>query len=525
MPISRIKRNAINDGAINIAKTDNLFVNTEISGTEAARMPQGTTAQRASAQVGDLRYNTDVGILEQYMVDGWQSIASPPVVSSVSPDNVDEADDPQTIVITGSSFDSTATAVLVNSSNQNVSPTTSTRNSSSQITIVFSGSDTLSTDAGPYGVKVTNGTGLSSTLDAAVSLDNQPTWSTSAGSLGTVYEDVAMSTITVAATDPEGESLSYSVTSGALPTGLSLGSANGQITGTPNVNDTYNSSGVTHNFTITADDGTGNTTPRAFSILRKWNDGSTSALAAASATSLYSQTGIETNGTYWIDFGGSAGAQQIYCLMGSGYGSTKWMVVANHRGGVNMNSGHQPRLTAHSSQVGSSGSNSYSPSNSFSINMDGFTITGLIHFAYNSNFYTTRAYYHQGFTALTLPNNATTYKFSNQSGGGTVTGFGSNRLYYTGGSTVDNSVYRAGGIFLGTSATGNSNPDNSHTYPVWHSPWTMSNESLTFSFTDSSAASTGWDDFQDGSGMGDGWSVDNVGANGHRDSENAICVS
>jgi len=46
MPISKIKGNAINDGAITLAKTDSLFVNTEISGTEAARMPVGTTAQR-----------------------------------------------------------------------------------------------------------------------------------------------------------------------------------------------------------------------------------------------------------------------------------------------------------------------------------------------------------------------------------------------------------------------------------------------------------------------------------------------
>ena len=523
MPLTRFKLTAIGDDGITSAK---IADNIHLDGTEAVRVPVGTTAQRANAQVGDLRYNSDTGVLEQYGSDGWQSISSPPIVTSVSPDNIDETDDPQTIVISGSNFDAGATGVLVNTGNLNVTPTTSTRNSSSQITIVFSGSDTLSTDAGPYGVKVTNGTGLSSTLDAAVTLDNAPTWTTSAGSLGTVVEDQALaSPITVAATDPEGSSLTYSITSGALPTGLSLGSANGQITGTPNVSDTYNSSGVTHNFTITADDGTGNTTPRAFSVIRKWNDGSTSALAAASATSLYNETGIQTNGTYWIDFGGSAGAQQIYCLMGSGYGSTKWMVVANHRGGVTMNNGHQPRLTAHSSQVGSSGSDSYSPGNSFSINMDGFTITGLTHFAYNSNFATPRAYYYQGFTALQLPNNATTYKFNNQSGGQTVTGFGSNRLQYTGGGTVDHSVYRAGGIFLGTSATGNSNPDNSHTYPVWHSCWVMSNESLTFSFCDASASSTGWDDFQDGSGMGDAWSVDNVGANGHRDSENAICVS
>lgn len=284
MPISKIKGSAINDGAITLAKTDSLFVNTEISGTEGARMPVGTTAQRANAQVGDLRHNSTLGILEQYTADGWQGIAASPAVNSVSPNNIDESDDPQTLVITGSAFDSGATALLVGSGG-NITPTTSTRNSSSQITIVYSGSDVITTDTGPFDVKVTNSTGLAGTLDDAVTFDDAPNWSTSAGSLGTVFEDVAMSTLTVAATDPEGASVTYSVTSGALPTGTSLGSSNGQITGTPNVSDTYNSSGVTHNFTVTANDGTGNTTPRAFSILRKWYDGSTDALAMSSPES------------------------------------------------------------------------------------------------------------------------------------------------------------------------------------------------------------------------------------------------
>ena len=121
---------------------------------------------------------------------------------------------------------------------------------------------------------------MSATLSGAVTLDDAPNWSTSAGSLGTVFEDEAITTITVAATDPENGTISYSVTSGALPTGLSLGSANGQITGTPNVNDAYSASGTTHNFTITASDGTGNTTPRAFSILKRYRDGTVAAPAS-----------------------------------------------------------------------------------------------------------------------------------------------------------------------------------------------------------------------------------------------------
>jgi len=296
MPISKIKGSAINDGAITLAKTDSLFVNTEISGTEAARMPVGTTGQRANAQNGDLRHNSTLGILEQYTADGWQGIAASPTVTGVSPNNIDESDDPQTLVIAGNTFDNGATAILVGTGG-NITPTTSTRNSSSQITIVYSGGDVITSDTGPYAIKVTNSTGLAGTLDDAVTFDDAPNWSTAAGTLATVTEDTAMSTVTVAATDPEGGSVTYSVTSGALPTGTALSSA-GAITGTPNVSDTVTSPTVTHNFTITANDGTGNTTPRAFNIIRNQKVGYASAHPATTIASMYAQS--MANGMVWI---------------------------------------------------------------------------------------------------------------------------------------------------------------------------------------------------------------------------------
>jgi len=335
MPISRIKSNAINDGAITIAKTNNLFVNTEITGTEAARMPVGTTAQRANAQVGDLRHNTTLGILEQYTSDGWQGIASSPTVTSVSPNNIDESDDPQTLVITGQNFDSGATALLVGSGG-NIAPTTSTRNSSSQITIVYSGGDVITSDTGPYDIKVTNSTGLAGTLDDAVTFDDAPNWSTAAGTLATVTEDIAMSTINVAATDPEGGTVTYSVTAGALPTGTSLSSA-GAITGTPNVSDTYNASGVAHNFTVTANDGTGNTTPRVFSILRKWSDGATSAQAVSSLVAFDAlSTGDTGYNTRYVSFNGAVTPFQMDTYTDSS--NVTWYVTSPTfgTGGINV---------------------------------------------------------------------------------------------------------------------------------------------------------------------------------------------
>ena len=280
-------------------------------------MPRGTTAQRpASPSAGYVRFNTTLDQLEQYTSgSGWQGISAPPTISSTDISNVEESDTTQTIVITGQNFDSTATAVLVDANGATVTPTTSTRNSSSQITVTFSGSDTLdSTTSDPLDIKVTNGSGLSAVLADQITVDARPTWSTTAGSLGTVIEDQAISSITLSATDPEGETVSYSIASGALPTGLTL-SSGGVITGTPNVNDTYSSSGVTHSFSVAASDGTGNTTNRAFSILRKWADGSASNLYTTPHF-LRNTLGVTTDGTYWVKTAEMANPIETYINFG-----------------------------------------------------------------------------------------------------------------------------------------------------------------------------------------------------------------
>ena len=332
MPISKIKGSAINDGAITLAKTDNLFENTAFTGDDGIVVPKGTTAERpVSPTVGEVRFNTTLDQLEQYTNDsGWQGISPPPVVASVDVNSIDSTAGTQTIVITGSNFDITAVGALVDANGTTKTATTSTRNSSTQITIVYSGGDVIGADVPePLDVKVTNGSGLAATLEDVIGVDDNPVWTTASGSLGTVIEDEAISTITLQATDPEtGGSITYTVTSGSLPTGLSLNSSTGAITGTPNVNDTYNASGVTHNFSVTATGADSETTVRAFSILRKWYDGSTSALAASSASAIKTLTSTTTDGQYWIEIDGTA--RQIYCDMNNDGGG--WMFAGRMNG-------------------------------------------------------------------------------------------------------------------------------------------------------------------------------------------------
>jgi hypothetical protein len=304
----------------NVAATSATF-----SGTEAITLPRGTTAERPGSPVnGMIRYNTTVGALEQYNISGWVAISIPPVISSVSPQLELATDDPQSIVITGSNFDTLSTADVIGNNGTVYTPTTSTRNSTSQITITFAGGDVLSGTNEPYDVRVTSGTGLNATLARAFNINDVPTFTTTSGSIATVYEDTAVSGVAVTATDPEGLGVTYSITSGALPTGLSLNTNTGAITGTPNVNDTYNASGVAHNFTVSASDGANTAATRSFSVLRKWLDGTSESLAASSAKALY-DLGITGDGVRYINFGGTV--KQVYCDLTNG----GWMMFARFK--------------------------------------------------------------------------------------------------------------------------------------------------------------------------------------------------
>ena len=87
-----------------------------------------------------------------------------------------------------------------------------------------------------------------------------PIWSTASGSLGTFNENTSIS-LTVAATDVS-DSITYALASGSsLPSGITLNSTSGVISGTlPDI-----ASDTTYTFTINALDGV-NTIPRTFSI-------------------------------------------------------------------------------------------------------------------------------------------------------------------------------------------------------------------------------------------------------------------
>lgn len=309
-------------------------------------LPAGTTAQRpANSNTGYVRFNTTLDQLEQYTSDsGWQGISPPPVYTGVDVTNLEESDTSQTLVVTGSNFDITATAVLIDANGVIKTPTTVTRNSSTQLTIVYSGGNVLTSGVpDPLSIRVTNGSGLSSTADNVITIDATPVWTTGSGSVGTIVAGQSMTPVTLSATDPEGSTVTYSVVSGGLPSGVSL-SSSGSISGTPATAD-YNTNGPvqTHYFDVGASDGTGNTTTRAFAIIRQWYDGSTSALAAPNATAI-SALGL-TTGQYYIRPSGASTA--YYCDVAIGTSSSggapsgNWVKVLGMSGSTGWGSLHR----------------------------------------------------------------------------------------------------------------------------------------------------------------------------------------
>lgn len=270
MPISKIKTTGVD--------LDNL----EIGGTEAARMPVGTTAQReGSPKKGDIRFNDTTDLMEYYDGTQFKSIDSPPTVSSISPTTVLAAN--ENITIIGSNFGSGATVTFVGSDGTEFNSPQVTVNSVSQITAQTPNTP-LTVAKEPYDIKVTNISGLSGTLAQSLDAGSSPAFSTAAGNIGTIYEDLAIGTapsgaISIAATDADSQAVTITSSDFSI-NGLTLATS-GAITGTPNVNDSYTSNGVTHTFNGVASDGL-NTTTRTFNIIRKWLDGSSAAQAATS---------------------------------------------------------------------------------------------------------------------------------------------------------------------------------------------------------------------------------------------------
>ena len=224
----------------------------------ASGIPYGNTAGRPTAVTGQPYFNGETQRLELYTGTSWENIVQEvPGVSSIS-GNYSEATNSGVITIYGTNFVNGAYATAIGANGVQINAASTTYNSLVQLTATFTG---LSNAQEPYDIKVTNPSNLFGLIPDALYVNASPVWTTASGSLGTFDEQVSITLSALSATDSD-STITYALASGStLPSGVTLNSSTGVISGTlPNI-----SSSITYNFTINASDGV-NTIPRSFSI-------------------------------------------------------------------------------------------------------------------------------------------------------------------------------------------------------------------------------------------------------------------
>jgi hypothetical protein len=215
-----------------------------------------------------LRFNTTTELMEYYDGNQWKPIDAPPTISSISTDDA-TGDDAvlaadgstlYTVTITGGNFGIGANVKFIGNTGTEYTAGSINRVSNSSITCTTTAE--MGTTDDPYDVQVANVSGLAATLEDAFSFNAPPEFDNASGSLGSAFNtlEVTGSTLDASATDAEGDTITYSIASGSLPSGLTIGSSTGLITGTPS----GNTAGV-FNFVVQAATAEGNST-RDFSI-------------------------------------------------------------------------------------------------------------------------------------------------------------------------------------------------------------------------------------------------------------------
>ena len=291
--------------------------NRRFTGTQSIDLPTGTTGQRDTGHgSGALRFNSTTGLMEYYTGTDWKAVDSPPAItgftvndvggSAVTTANVGNATGVITFEILGSLFDSTGGQVVFESDagGASVSTQSITRNSTNKFTVTVDSSDFTEAND-PYTIKVTNGSGLAATLVGAVDANVGPSFSSAADTVFSISNGGrgSVSITGTGATDPEGAAMTFSLASGTLPSGLSLNTSTGAITGSTSAV----GSNTDTNITLQVIDSASNTVQRAF-VIRQ----------LAPAITTYTSTG---GFTYSVPSGVSA--VQVLVVAGGGSGGTQ----------------------------------------------------------------------------------------------------------------------------------------------------------------------------------------------------------
>ena len=183
-----------------------------------------------------------------------------PTITGVTPSTIDNT--AQNVTIAGTNFVSVPQVEAISTTGAIVVANTVTFTSATSITANF----TLPVD-GTYFIRVENNDGNAARSGSAIlTVSDAPTWTTGAGSLGTIAGGFSGTVATVAATGDG--TLSFSETTNVLTNAgqanCSLNSATGAITTTDFGGSS--TSATTYNFTLRVTDAQGQTADRAFSL-------------------------------------------------------------------------------------------------------------------------------------------------------------------------------------------------------------------------------------------------------------------
>jgi len=182
-----------------------------------------------------------------------------PTVTGVTPSTIPNT--ATNVTIAGTNFVSVPQVEAISSTGAVTAANTITFTSATSIIANF----TLPVD-GTYFIRVENNDGNAVRSGAILTVSDAPTWTTGAGSLGTIAGDFSGTVATVAATGDS--TLSFSETTNVLTNAsqanCSLNSATGVITTTDFGGSS--TSATTYNFTLRVTDAEGQTADRAFSL-------------------------------------------------------------------------------------------------------------------------------------------------------------------------------------------------------------------------------------------------------------------
>lgn len=293
----------------------------------------------ANPNPGQPYFNGEERRLELYTTSGWQNIVSEtPGVVSIS-GNYIESTNSVDLDITGTNFTTGAIASVIGTNGVEVQAGSTTVNSIVSVTATFSN---LSAAYEPYDVKVTNTSNLFGILPDALYINEMPSWTTSAGNLGTFAGGASVS-LQLASTDPESNSLTYTLVSGSLPTGLSLSSA-GLISGT------NGAVGGTYSFVVSVSDGSNTAVNRTFNII---SSGPTITGGTLTSDSTYYYREFTSNGNFVVS--GAPLTADILSYAGGGAGGSQHGGGGGGAGGYVYSQGQSLSIATYSVVVGGGG--------------------------------------------------------------------------------------------------------------------------------------------------------------------------